>query len=178
MKGKNLRKIEFWKFSFWLPDNFIFIKTTKIFFLHPYSCHFLWKPCWFHYSSCLIRAKCDGLNTWNQQEMAAVCLTNTYICPNATLTRKNMNLLYSIRTMYWTNFWQPTVHVQQNIFEKTLNEFNMLLLAPLAFKLVNHSRYSEILNFRKNSKSTSFSFENNNFTVFIHFSKIHCASNN
>ena len=22
--------------------------------------------------------------------------------------------------MIWTNFWQPTVHVQQNIFEKTL----------------------------------------------------------
>ena len=32
--------------------------------------------------------------------------------------RKNMNLLpYSIR-MYWTNFWQPTVLLQQNIFEK------------------------------------------------------------
>ena len=28
---------------------------------------------------------------------------------------------YSIR-MYWTNFWKPTVHVQQNIFEKTLLE--------------------------------------------------------
>ena len=24
--------------------------------------------------------------------------------------------------MYWTNFWQPTAHVQQNIFEKTLIE--------------------------------------------------------
>ena len=22
--------------------------------------------------------------------------------------------------MYWTNFWQPTVHVQQNIFEKII----------------------------------------------------------
>ena len=22
--------------------------------------------------------------------------------------------------IYWTNFWQPTVHVQQSIFEKTL----------------------------------------------------------
>ena len=28
---------------------------------------------------------------------------------------------YNIR-MYWTNFWQSTVHVQQNIFEKTLTE--------------------------------------------------------
>ena len=31
--------------------------------------------------------------------------------------------------MYWTNLWQSTVHVQQNIFEK----------------LVNHSRHSESL---------------------------------
>ena len=36
-----------------------------------------------------------------------------------TLPRKNMNLPYSIR-MYWTNFWQPTVHVKQNIFEKNV----------------------------------------------------------
>ena len=26
------------------------------------------------------------------------------------------------KRMYWTNFWQPTAHVQQNIFEKTLIE--------------------------------------------------------
>ena len=25
--------------------------------------------------------------------------------------------------MFWTNIWQPTVHVQQNSFEKTLIEF-------------------------------------------------------
>ena len=31
------------------------------------------------------------------------------------------NLPYSIR-IYWTNFWRPTVHVQQNIFEKTFIE--------------------------------------------------------
>ena len=34
----------------------------------------------------------------------------------ATETRKNKNLSYSIH-MYWTNFWRPTVHVLQNIFE-------------------------------------------------------------
>ena len=38
-----------------------------------------------------------------------------------TETRKNMNIPYSI-LMYWTNFWQPTVHAPQNIFEKTLIE--------------------------------------------------------
>ena len=40
---------------------------------------------------------------------------------DATLTRKNMNLTYSI-SMNWTNFWQPTVHAPKNIFEKTLIE--------------------------------------------------------
>ena len=38
-----------------------------------------------------------------------------------TMPRKNMNLPYSI-LMYWTNIWQPTVRVQQDIFEKTLVE--------------------------------------------------------
>ena len=42
-------------------------------------------------------------------------------CEVITLTRKNKNLPHSIR-MYWTNFWQATVHVQKNIFEKTLIE--------------------------------------------------------
>ena len=37
-----------------------------------------------------------------------------------TLPRKNMTIpSYSIR-MYWTNFWQPTIYVQQNIFDKSL----------------------------------------------------------
>ena len=36
-----------------------------------------------------------------------------------SLPRKNMNLHYSI-FLFWTNFWQPTVHVQKNIFEKNL----------------------------------------------------------
>ena len=46
---------------------------------------------------------------------------------NVTLPRKNMNLPSSIR-MYWTNFWQPTIHVQQDIFEKTSIEVGNSLL--------------------------------------------------
>ena len=38
-----------------------------------------------------------------------------------TETRKNENLPYSIR-LYYTNFWQLIVLVQQNIFEKNLVE--------------------------------------------------------
>ena len=34
-------------------------------------------------------------------------------------SQKKRNLAYSIR-MCWTNFWPPTVHEQQNIFENTL----------------------------------------------------------
>ena len=49
------------------------------------------------------------------------CLLNDFKKEQTTMPRRNMNLLYSIR-MYWTNFWQPTVQVQQDIFEKTLNE--------------------------------------------------------
>ena len=45
--------------------------------------------------------------------------------------------------------------------------------APFASKSVNYSRHSETLNFWKNSKLTSFSFENSDFTVFKHFSKTH-----
>ena len=51
-----------------------------------------------------------------------------------------------------------------------------LLLAPFLSKMINYSRHNEILNFRKNSKSTSFSFEKSDLTVFEHFSKTYCAS--
>ena len=53
-----------------------------------------------------------------------------------------------------------------------------LLLASFASKLVNYSSHSETWNFRKNSRSTSFSFENSDIIVFKHFSKTQCASNN
>ena len=53
--------------------------------------------------------------------------------------------------------------------EKVLYKFIVhiftLLLAHFASKLVNYLRHSETLNFRKNSKSTTFSFEN----TFEHF---------
>ena len=58
--------------------------------------------------------------------------------------------------MYWTNFWQPTIHVHQNIFEKTLSEVCSPHLCAsfgtFCAKIFNHWRHSESLNFRKNSK--------------------------
>ena len=52
-----------------------------------------------------------------------------------------------------------------------------LLLAPFASKSVNVSRRSESLNIRKKSKSATFSFENNDLSMFKHSSKAHCDSN-
>ena len=93
---------------------------------------------------------------------------NTYTLPTKIKHPRN-----NIR-LYWTNFCLPTVRAKQSIFEQTLIEAGSLHLyasfAPFASKLVNYSRHTETLNFRKNSKSTSFSFENSNFTVFMHFS--------
>ena len=55
---------------------------------------------------------------------------------------------YNIQ-MYWPNFLQPTVLVQQNILEKTLIEaFTPHLyayLVPFASKLVSFFRHSESL---------------------------------
>ena len=48
----------------------------------------------------------------------------------------------------------------------------MLLLALFASKLVCYLRHSEILNFQKSSKSTSFSFKNGDFPVLKHFQRL------
>ena len=89
----------------------------------------------------------------------------------STMPRKNMNLLYSIR-MYWTNFWQPTFHVQQNIFEKTLIEigashfyasfWHLLCLNWWDFKFSEEFEI-DVIFLRKQQ-----------FTVFKHFAETHC----
>ena len=66
----------------------------------------------------------------------------------------------------------------KKLLKKLTAHILTLLLAPFASKLANYSRRSETFNFRKNSKSTTFSFENSDFAVFIHFSKTHCTSTN
>ena len=79
-------------------------------------------------------------------------------------------------------FWPPTIRFMNNkIFlnkhsQKLAAQIFTLLLAPFAFKLVNHSIHSEILNFHKISKSTSFSFKISDFAKFKHISKTHCVS--
>ena len=61
--------------------------------------------------------------------------------------------------MYWRNIWQPTVHVQQYIFDKLLYKLVLriftLLLAPFAPKLVNYSMHSDSLKNRREMSSIS-----------------------
>ena len=72
---------------------------------------------WCHYCSWLLK-KGELLTTFETSvfisdpypvSILSRGFDNKYL--SNTLPRKIMNLPYSIR-MYWTNFWQPTVHVQ------------------------------------------------------------------
>ena len=66
------------------------------------------------------------------------------------------------------------------------HESTLLLHSPYACtepifdsrKLVNYARHSGTLNFRNNSKSSTFFFENSDLIIFKHFSKTHFASIN
>ena len=49
------------------------------------------------------------------------------------------------------------------------------LLGPFAFKLANYSRHSSV-RFKNFGRIQDRRVENNNFTVFKHFSTTHCAS--
>ena len=108
-------------------------------------------------------SKSNRMNSWETQNVKKKN-------PNeGTLPRKNMNLPYSVR-LYWASFWQPTVHVQQNIFEKILQKLVAsiftLILAPFTSKVINYSRRSESLNIRKNSKSATFSFDYGDLSIY------------
>ena len=53
-----------------------------------------------------------------------------------------------------------------------------LLFTPFVSRSVDYSSRSESLNIGIISKSVTFSFENDDLSMFKHFSKTHCASNN
>ena len=73
------------------------------------------------------------------------------------MPRKNMNLPY-----------YSIVHTQYACTEPIFD----------SRPLVNYARHSGTLNFRNNSKSSTFFFENSDLTIFKHFSKTHFASIN
>ena len=90
----------------------------------------------------------------------------------STLPRKNMNLLYSIVCIEQIFDSRPFMYnktILKNSFvgSSHLNASFGTFCVQIGQLFETHS---EILKFRKNSKSTSFSFENSNFTVFKHFS--------
>ena len=112
----------------------------------------------FHYNLCIMISLTYS-PTYNASEKHESTLLHTYEL-NEFLTAD-----HPCTTKY---FWKNLYKLVAHIF--------MLLLAPFTSKLANYSRPT--LNFRKNSKSTTFSFENSDLSIFQLFSKTHCASNN
>ena len=64
---------------------------------------------------------CPCLLIHNETLDCFICCRNKSIFILQKLAKTWIYVPYSIR-MYWTNFWQPTDHIQLNIFEKTLIE--------------------------------------------------------
>ena len=86
-------------------------------------------------------------------------------------------------SMYCTSFWQPTVHVQQNVFEKSLVEN----CSPHLYAFFWHflrSNWSiirgtvSIWTFEGIPKSTTFPFDDSDLSISKHTLKTHCVSNN
>ena len=100
-----------------------------------------------------------------------------------TIPSKNMNLPYSIR-MFSMNFWQLTVHVQQNIFGITYKSW-LVVYASFGTFCVQIGQFFETQGaFEKCSPTVKSlflkendvdSFENSNLTIFNHFSKNLCV---
>ena len=84
--------------------------------------------------------------------------------------------------MYWTNFWQATVHLQQSIFEKTLIELEAgtsHIYASFGTFCVHIDQLLEAqLVFEKCLKTVKLRFLKENVVNFEFFRKFHRASNN
>ena len=121
------------------------------------SSHFFVCECTKEDNKKSIRKRSSNASTGRTQNYLHLGLENDVPHTSFTMPRKNKNLPYSIR-MYWTNFWQQTVHAHHNIFEKLwwmlVSHIFTLLLAPYASKLVCFWRHSESL---KKSLKTLFS---------------------
>ena len=79
--------------------------------------------------------------------------------------------------MYWTNFWQPTVYVQQNVFEKIVIEvYSPHLHASFSIFCV-HNGFAAHWVFKQSQE-----FQNQrhfpSITVIFRFSKTHFVSTN
>ena len=87
--------------------------------------------------------------------------------------KKTWIYLTSCVHMYWMNFRHLTVHVQQNIFDKTL-----IKVDSSHFCASFGTFCVQICKLFESQWDLQLSFENSDFTVFKHFSKTHSASKN
>ena len=129
-----------------------------------------WRPSYLLYPTKVKNCECLGLQAQHLSVWVLYTLTPKKLI-DLTLTYVLNEFLTADRSCATKQFWKK-------LLQKSLAHIFTLLLTPFVSKLVNYSRCSETLNFRKNSKSTSFSFENSDFTVFKHFLKTHCSSKN
>ena len=91
-------------FLFWL---FVFQVSTKYFWLKIYQEYTYWSRFW------------QDKKFWTSYK--SLHKSSSWIKTTHTDSTKINRPEHNIR-MYWTNFRQPTAHVQQNIFGKTLIE--------------------------------------------------------
>ena len=141
---------------------------------------------WFFSNGLLFRNKYCGLQFLVkqkifEQKIEKIC-SLSYNASFGTLTRKTW-IYYLTPYVCTERIFDSRPFMYNKMFlkktpQKLVANIFTLLLAPFASKMVNYSKHSETLNFRKNLKLTTFSFENSDLTVFKHFSKSHCASNN
>ena len=86
-----------------------------------------------------------------------------------------------VMSMYWTNFWQPTVHVQQNISGKILLEiwspYLCASFGTFCFPIGQLFEERASLTFLKNSKSATLSFKKDDLSISKYSSKTHFYSN-
>ena len=81
------------------------------------------------------------------------------------------HITYNMR-MYWTNFWLPTVYVQQNIFEKALIDFYRphfyVSFGTFCVQIgtVNHETFGSI------PTPTTFSFDSSNLLIFKYIQRL------
>ena len=110
-----------------------------------------------------------------------------YICTvNTTRIRLFSTYVLGLISMYWTIIWQRSPHlvydimVLNNLLWKFVDQCSLIHASFNTSKVQIGQSFeaSESFNIRKDSKSATFSFENDDLSMFKCWSsKAHCASN-
>ena len=99
-------------------------------------------------------------------------IRNTYVMPR-TVYLGWICTYVCIELIFDSSMFMGNKIFLEKLLQKCVVHIFTLLLALFTSKLVNYSRHSETLNLWKNSKSTTFYFENSHFIILTH-----SASNN